>query len=438
MNPISNDPSPPLPRPPPVTTIMPLLPVVPNVHLPLQLEGHNLLQLENDLQSQIPTQPYYYLDTQWYQGPIDTTLDPYQSYYNESDQQYNEHETTPSAPPIPLQQDDYHGYHDNVREPDYTVNSDIQQQHNGYYGYQNQSANGHMVNPNNGGNQEQQGYPDNQHQYDNYHDNQQPVNNGYQNESAKDHMVNPNNGGNHGYTDNQHQQDNYHGNNQQPVNNNNSQPNPRTINGPMPVPPDYGTSVTLPSCPVIQPPIPPPISIIMDIEPNEPADTINTQPAGNSAINDNLMEQMKNERLILEKKEKDMERQREEIVKASEDQRKLTQEQVLYMYILVYMYMYSSYNGHSKLVLLIEVRFVKGSFNTIKYQNGTRKVSLVVRCPLFRTTCIRSSTVYQFIQYTTIVKPHTLLITFPSLIINVTYCIIVSRSKKYLTRNTVN
>ena len=29
-------------------------------------------------------------------------------------------------------------------------------------------------------------------------------------------------------------------------------------------------------------------------------------------------------------------------------------------------------------------RGVEGSFNIIKYQNGTRKVSLVVRCPLFR------------------------------------------------------
>ncbi len=40
--------------------------------------------------------------------------------------------------------------------------------------------------------------------------------------------------------------------------------------------------------------------------------------------------------------------------------------------------------GTSKLVLLIEV---SGSFSTIKmrkYQNGTRKVSLVARCPLFR------------------------------------------------------
>ena len=25
--------------------------------------------------------------------------------------------------------------------------------------------------------------------------------------------------------------------------------------------------------------------------------------------------------------------------------------------------------------------------NTMKYQNGTRKVSLVVKCPLFRGTC---------------------------------------------------
>ncbi len=38
--------------------------------------------------------------------------------------------------------------------------------------------------------------------------------------------------------------------------------------------------------------------------------------------------------------------------------------------------------GTSKLVLLMEVSFVEGSFNIIKYQNGTRKVSLVVRCPL--------------------------------------------------------
>ncbi len=38
--------------------------------------------------------------------------------------------------------------------------------------------------------------------------------------------------------------------------------------------------------------------------------------------------------------------------------------------------------GTSKLVLLIDVSFVEGSFNIIKYQNGTRKVSLVVRCPL--------------------------------------------------------
>ncbi len=38
--------------------------------------------------------------------------------------------------------------------------------------------------------------------------------------------------------------------------------------------------------------------------------------------------------------------------------------------------------GTSEPVLLIEVSFVEGSFNIIKYQNGTRKVSLVVRCPL--------------------------------------------------------
>ncbi len=38
--------------------------------------------------------------------------------------------------------------------------------------------------------------------------------------------------------------------------------------------------------------------------------------------------------------------------------------------------------GTSKLVLLIEVSFVEGSFNVIKYQNETRKVSLVVRCSL--------------------------------------------------------
>ncbi len=39
--------------------------------------------------------------------------------------------------------------------------------------------------------------------------------------------------------------------------------------------------------------------------------------------------------------------------------------------------------GTSKLVLLMEVSFVEGSFNMIKYQNGTRKVSLVVRCPIY-------------------------------------------------------
>ncbi len=40
--------------------------------------------------------------------------------------------------------------------------------------------------------------------------------------------------------------------------------------------------------------------------------------------------------------------------------------------------------GTSKLVFLRKVSFVEGSFNIIKYQNGTRKMSLVVRCPLFR------------------------------------------------------
>ena len=41
-------------------------------------------------------------------------------------------------------------------------------------------------------------------------------------------------------------------------------------------------------------------------------------------------------------------------------------------------------NRTSKLVLLMEVSFVEGSFicNIIKYQNGTRNMSLVVRCPL--------------------------------------------------------
>ncbi len=37
--------------------------------------------------------------------------------------------------------------------------------------------------------------------------------------------------------------------------------------------------------------------------------------------------------------------------------------------------------GPSKLVLLLKVSFIEGSFNIIKYQNGTRKVSLVARCP---------------------------------------------------------
>ncbi len=40
--------------------------------------------------------------------------------------------------------------------------------------------------------------------------------------------------------------------------------------------------------------------------------------------------------------------------------------------------------GTNKLILLIDVFFVEWSFNIIKYQNGTRKVSLVIRSPLFR------------------------------------------------------
>ncbi len=48
--------------------------------------------------------------------------------------------------------------------------------------------------------------------------------------------------------------------------------------------------------------------------------------------------------------------------------------------------------GTSKLVLLIEVSFVEGPFNIINYQNGTRKVSLVVRCPLFRCVFYKGST----------------------------------------------
>ena len=45
----------------------------------------------------------------------------------------------------------------------------------------------------------------------------------------------------------------------------------------------------------------------------------------------------------------------------------------------------------SKLVILMEVSFVEGSYNIIKYQNGTRKVSLVVRC-LYKgsTVCVWS------------------------------------------------
>ena len=50
--------------------------------------------------------------------------------------------------------------------------------------------------------------------------------------------------------------------------------------------------------------------------------------------------------------------------------------------------------GTSKLVLLIEVSFVEGSFNIIKYQNGTRKVSLVVRCPLFRGVLYKGVPLY--------------------------------------------
>ena len=40
--------------------------------------------------------------------------------------------------------------------------------------------------------------------------------------------------------------------------------------------------------------------------------------------------------------------------------------------------------GTSELVLLIEMSFIEGFFNIINYQNGTRIVSLVARCPLFR------------------------------------------------------
>ncbi len=44
------------------------------------------------------------------------------------------------------------------------------------------------------------------------------------------------------------------------------------------------------------------------------------------------------------------------------------------------------YNGHHiGSSLLMEVFFVEGSFNKIKYQIGTRKVPLVVRCPLLDT-----------------------------------------------------
>ncbi len=44
-------------------------------------------------------------------------------------------------------------------------------------------------------------------------------------------------------------------------------------------------------------------------------------------------------------------------------------------------------NGHywdQQICPLMEVSSVEGSFNIIKNQNGTRQVSLVVRCPLFR------------------------------------------------------
>ncbi len=57
------------------------------------------------------------------------------------------------------------------------------------------------------------------------------------------------------------------------------------------------------------------------------------------------------------------------------------------------------YNGHietSKLVLLMEVFFIEGSFNITEYQNGTRQVPLVVRCSLFRGVLYKGFTVLYY------------------------------------------
>ncbi len=53
----------------------------------------------------------------------------------------------------------------------------------------------------------------------------------------------------------------------------------------------------------------------------------------------------------------------------------------MYTYTLEPLYNIHHWDQHT---CLMEMSFVEGSFNILKYQNGTRKVSLVVRCPLFR------------------------------------------------------
>ena len=221
-------------------TLLPL-PVAPSVPLPLELEGRDFM-LENEYHPPliVDVQPQYYLDSQWYQGGgggAGDFLNPSEPYYDSSIQH---EEVTPTAPPMPLQQ---------------------QQEY-----YRNYPANPPFVAT--------------AGQMENY-----PVNNGSQN-------LPPEHYHHQGY----HQpQDGYYGpHHQTPP----SQPNPRTTNGPIPEPPNYNTSLALPSHPPAQPPLPPPVSMpdtssgngvvmnVHNVEQIEAAGTNRQLINGNGQLND--------------------------------------------------------------------------------------------------------------------------------------------------------
>ena len=300
---------------------VPLLPAVPSVPLPLELEGRDKI-LENDLMQHQP-QPLYFLDSQWY-ASSPAFLDPNQAYYvqdhQKTDPQFSNHQPVPSAPP-----------------PEQPYSGPQQEYYNqGYY----------EVAP------------------------IVPANN-YMNSDGNQMIAPP---------QNEAQQLASHGNThveQQHIQNRQTLPppsNPRTAYGSMPQPPNYDQSLLLPSHPPVQPPLPPPVTVV---QVQIPEDNMETEENGSGLVAAEGKEvpptkdsskhtvssegqthikreqkaevngggkengsgggnDIEEEKARLEKREKELQRQQEEFLRLSEDQKKLAQEQVIisYWYIL--------------------------------------------------------------------------------------------------------